>query len=622
MGLFARLARRFDGHSRRVRAVPVHTPVGTFRRTIFATDHKTIGVQFLLTGAFMGLLGGLLALVMRSQVAWPGARVPLIGEALFPGTGGAVPPDVYAALFTMHGTIMTFFVIIPLLTGAFGNYLIPLMIGAPDMAFPRLNALSYWLLWPGIVCMLLAFGAPGGGPGAGWTAYAPLSTVGAYSAGSLDGQTYWLLGVTFAGLSSLVGSINYLVTVVKMRAPGVTFGRLPLTVWGLCLAALIQLLALPVLTSAVALMASDRALGTGFFGSMHGGPGASGEPLLWQHLFWFYSHPAVYVMVLPAMGLVSDILSTHARKAIFGYRVMVGSLAAIAGLGFLVWGHHMFTSGMDPRLEVGFLASTTLIALPSGIKVFNWIATLWGGRVRLTAAMQCAIGFVTLFVIGGLSGLWLASTPNDGYLHDTYTVVAHFHYIVVGGTVLALFGGVYHWFPKMFGRRLSESLGTVHFVGTFVLLNCVFLPMHQLGFAGMIRRTADPYALPGMEVLQPLNAFVTWSAALLGLWQLWFVVNVVLSLIAGPAAGRNPWRALGLEWCAASPPGPGNFVGVPVASVAMAVGPYDYGLGFGLHDGARRAIDGAASIVAPALGSGAESAIPHPDAGAVRRAER
>jgi cytochrome c oxidase subunit 1 len=254
-------------------------------------------------------------------------------------------------------------------------------------------------------------------------------------------------------------------------------------------------------------------------------------------------------------------------------------MLTIAGLGFIVWGHHMFTSGMDPRLEVGFLASTTLIALPSGVKVFNWIATLWGGRLRLTAAMQCAIGFVALFVIGGLSGLWLASTPNDAYMHDTYTVVAHFHYIVVGGSLLAMFGAVYHWFPKMFGRRLSESLGTIHFIGTFVLLNCVFLPMHQLGFAGMIRRSSDPYTLPGMDALQPLNAFVTWSAMLLGLWQLWFLVNIVLSLVAGQAAGRNPWRARGLEWLAASPPPPGNFD----APVAVMAGPYAYGLG--LDDG-------------------------------------
>jgi cytochrome c oxidase subunit 1 len=581
MGLLARFAHRLTDDTRRVRVVPAHAPTGAFRRYVLSTDHKTIGVQFLVTGAFMALLGALLALVMRVQIAWPGAEVPIVGASLFPGTGGSVPPDVYAALFTMHGTIMTFFVIIPLLTGAFGNYLIPLMIGAHDMAFPRLNALSYWLLWPGIVCMLLAFGAPGGGPGSGWTAYAPLSTIGAYAPGSQGGQTYWLLGVTFAGLSSLVGSINYLVTVAKMRAPGLTLGKLPLTVWGLCIAAVIQLLALPVLTSGAALMAMDRALGTGFFSPSQG----NGEPLLWQHLFWFYSHPAVYVMVLPAMGLVSDILSTHARKAIFGYGAMVLSMLSIAGLGFIVWGHHMFTSGMDPRLEVGFLASTSLIALPSGVKVFNWIATLWGGRLRLTAAMQCAIGFVALFVIGGLSGLWLASTPNDAYLHDTYTVVAHFHYIVVGGSLLAMFGAVYHWFPKMFGRRLSEGLGTIHFVGTFVLLNCVFLPMHQLGFAGMIRRSSDPYTLPGMEALQPLNAFVTWSAMLLGLWQLWFLANIVLSLVAGAAAGRNPWRARGLEWLAASPPGPGNFD----APVAVTDGPYAYGLGLDDDAGARPA---------------------------------
>ncbi len=576
-GPLARLAQRLTDDSRRVRVVDAHTATGALGRYVFSTDHKVIGLQFLVTGAFMALVGALLALVMRVQIAWPGAEVPLVGGALFPGTGGAVPPDVYAALFTMHGTIMTFFVIIPLLTGAFGNYLIPLMIGAHDMAFPKLNALSYWLLWPGIVCMFLAFGAPGGGPGSGWTAYAPLSTIGAYAPGSLDGQTYWLIGVTFAGLSSLVGSVNYLVTTLKMRAPGVSLGRLPLTVWGLCIAAVIQLLALPVLTSGAFLMALDRVFETGFYSPSQG----QGEPLLWQHLFWFYSHPAVYVMVLPAMGMVSDLLSVHARKAVFGYSAMVASMLVISGLGFIVWGHHMFTAGMDPRLEVGFLASTALIALPSGVKVFNWIATVWGGRIRLTSAMLCALGFVALFIIGGLSGLWLASTPVDGYMHDTYTVVAHFHYIVVGGTLLAMFGGVYHWFPKMTGRRLSEALGRIHFVGTFVLLNCVFLPMHQLGFAGMIRRTSDPYTLPGMDALQPLNAFVTVSAALLGLWQLWFFANVAWSLAVGARAERNPWRALSLEWCADSPPGPGNFS----APLRVTHGPYDYGVGFGPSDG-------------------------------------
>ena len=562
-------------HDVPAREVPVHQPKSIWSRYVFSTDHKTIGVQFFVLGLLMLLFGGLLALMMRFQLAWPFAKVPLVGEWLFPGTGGAMTPEAYTALLTLHGTVMVFYVVIPLLTGAFGNYLIPLMIGAPDMAFPRMNALAFWTLVPGVGCLVMSALSPGGGAGAGWTAYPPLSTVGAFAPGSLSGQTWWLLAVTCAGVSSILGSLNYVVTIVKMRAPGLTAFRLPLTVWGLCIAAVLQLLALPVLTSGTALMIIDRTFGAALFTPANAAAGAGGQPLLWQHLFWFYSHPAVYVMVLPAMGMVSDILSVHSRKPVFGYRPMVIAMMAIAGLGFLVWGHHMFTSGMDPRMEMAFLASTMFIALPSGVKTFNWLGTLWGARVRLTTANLFAIGFVAQFVIGGLSGLWLAATPVDGYMHDTYAVVAHFHYIVFGASLFALFAGLYHWWPKMTGRRLHEGLGRVHFLGTFLGTNAVFLVMHQLGFRGMIRRTADPTIQDGVAALQGLNVFITWSAVALVAVQSVFLLNLVYGLFLARSGRENPWDAASLEWESASPPPAGNFRRV----LRVERGPYEYSVG-------------------------------------------
>lgn len=549
-----------------------HEPRTWVGRYVFSTDHKVIGIQFFALGLVMLLMGGLMALLMRFQLAWPFAKVPIVGEWLFPETGGAMTPEGYTALLTLHGTIMTFFVVIPLLTGAFGNYLIPLMIGAPDMAFPRMNALAFWLMIPGVGCLAMSALSPGGGAGAGWTSYAPLSTVGEYAPGSLSGQTWWLLALTFAGFASILGGLNYVVTVVKMRAPGLTAMRLPLTVWALVIAALLQLLALPVLTSGTVLMFIDRGFDAALLSPGNAADGEGGQPLLWQHLFWFYSHPAVYVMILPAMGIVSDVLSVHSRKPVFGYRPMVIAMASIAGLGFIVWGHHMFTSGMDPRLEMAFLVSTMLIAVPSGVKTFNWLGTLWGARIRLTTANLFAIGFVAQFVIGGLSGLWMAATPVDGYLHDTYAVVAHFHYIVFGASLFALFAGLYHWWPKMTGRRMHEGIGRVHFLGTFLGTNAVFLMMHQLGFRGMIRRTADPTIQDGVAQLQGLNVFITWSAVVLVSVQLLFVANLVYGLFLARRGEENPWDAASLEWAAPSPPPAGNFR----ARIQVSRGPYQY----------------------------------------------
>ena len=559
-----------------------HHELSFVKKYIFSTDHKMIGLQFLFTGLLLLGVGGALAMAIRWQLAWPWTKMPVIGELLFPATGGAVSPEFYTMLFTMHGTIMIFFVIIPMLTGAFGNFLIPLMIGAPDMAFPRLNMIGYWAMIPGLLCALASFFVEGGAAAAGWTAYPPLSTIETAAPGSLTGQTLWLMALTWSGISSMAGAVNYATTVVTMRAPGLTMMRMPLSIWALFIAALLQLFALPVLTAASIEQLLDRLLHTGFFTPSNlvvnqmnpelMGGAAGGQPLLWQHLFWFYSHPAVYIMVVPAMGLASDILSVHSRKPVFGYKPMVYSMAAIAGLGFIVWGHHMFASGMNPALGMTFMVSTILIALPSAIKVFNWLGTLWGARIQLTTANLNAIAFVALFIIGGLSGIWMAATPVDIYMHDTYIIVAHFHYVVFGGSVFAIYGAIHHWFPKMFGRLMCERLGKIHFVGSFIFANCTFYMMHQIGLAGLMRRTADPYAYEVYAHLQPLNEFISISAFCLFLWQGIFVFNFFNSIYRGQRVGRNPWKANTLEWDAPSPPGHGNFD----REMRVYRGPYEY----------------------------------------------
>jgi cytochrome c oxidase subunit 1 len=561
-----------------------HHELGFFRKYVFSTDHKVIGIQFMFTGLVFFLLGGLMAMAIRWQLAWPWTEMPVIGRLLFPETGRVISPEFYTMLFTMHGTIMIFFVIIPLLTGAFGNFLIPLMIGAPDMAFPKLNMFGYWAMVPAIFFALASFTVEGFGPAAGWTAYPPLSTIESAAPGSMTGQTYWLLALTWVGASSMMGAVNYVTTIVKMRAPGMTLMRMPLSIWALFIAALLQLFALPVLTAASIMQLLDRVIHTGFFtptnliinqisAEADLGAAAGGQPLLWQHLFWFYSHPAVYIMVVPAMGLVSDIISVHCRKPVFGYKPMAYSMMAIAGLGFIVWGHHMFASGMDPRVSMVMMVSTVMIALPSAIKVFNWLGTIWGSRIHFTTPMLNSLGFVAMFIIGGLSGIWMAATPVDVYIHDTYIIVAHFHYVVFAGSVFAIFAGIYHWFPKMFGRMMNETLGKIHFIGSFIFTNGVFYMMHQLGVAGLMRRTADPYAYETYAHLQPLNEFISISAFCLMGWQIFFVVNLFHSIFWGKRVGRNPWKATSLEWDAPSPPGHGNFD----RKLEVYRGPYEYG---------------------------------------------
>jgi cytochrome c oxidase subunit I len=544
-----------------------HVEHGFVRTYIFSTDHKMIGRQYLFYGLIMMILGGLLAILVRWQLAWPESPVPGFGWVPEPFMfGGIIPPETYNAMFTMHATIMIFFVVMPILVGAFGNFLIPLMIGARDMAFPVLNMLSFWVALPAAIIMLTGFFVPGGHAAAGWTSYAPLSASPVYT-GVDWGQNLWIISLIILGFSSMMGAINYITTTINMRAPGMTFFRLPLTVWALFIVAILLLLAIPVLTSALAMLLFDRLFGTTFFL-----PAGGGEPLLWQHLFWFFGHPEVYILILPAMGIASDVLSTFARKPIFGYRSMVYAIIGIGFLSWIVWGHHMFQSGMNPALGVSFTITTMVIAVPSAIKTFNWLGTLWGGTIRFTVPMLNALAFVAMFVIGGLSGIFMASTPVDIFIHDTYYIVAHIHYVVFGGSVFGIFAAIYYWFPKMFGRMMNDMLGKIHFWGTFIFFNCTFFPMHILGVGGHMRRIYNPLQYEFLQPLQPINIFITVSAILLGLSQIPFVINFFWSLFGGRRAERNPWQANTLEWVAPTPTPHGNFDAIPT----VYRGPYEY----------------------------------------------
>jgi cytochrome c oxidase subunit 1 len=549
-------------------------PTNPLFKYVFSHDHKIIGIQFLFSGLIFFVLGGLLAMAVRWQLAWPWKPIPILSRLIpsFSEHGYAMPPEWYNKLFTMHGTVMIFFVIIPLLTGAFGNFLIPLMIGARDMAFPRLNMFSYWAMPFAFIAIAQAFLAPGGAPEAGWTAYPTLSSSRWSTPGSFDAQTWWLLALLFIGISSLMGSINYITTIIMLRAPGMKMFRMPMTVWALFITALLQAFALMQLL--------DRTAGTNFFSPsgwvVANGPAVvgGGLPLLWQHLFWFYSHPAVYIMILPAMGFVSDIIATFSRKPLFGYKPMVFAIAGIAGLGFIVWGHHMFQSGMNPALGATFMLSTMMIALPSAIKVFNWLGTIWGGRLHFTTAMLNALAFVAMFIIGGLSGIFMAATPVDMHIHDTYFIVGHIHYVLFGGSTFGVFAAITFWFPKMFGRMMDERLGKIHFFLTFLFFNGTFFLMHIVGMHGHPRRIADPTVyeyLRGAGIVG-MNQFMTISAFCLGLTQLIFAYNFIYSLFAGPKAGDNPWHSNTLEWTTTSPPPYFNFERIPRVFHA----PYEY----------------------------------------------
>lgn len=565
-----------------------HPELGFLRKYIFSEDHKIIGIQFLFSGLIFLFIGGILALLVRIQLGWPTGTIPIIGKWFPASWGERMSPEFYTMLFSMHATIMIFFVIIPWLTGAFGNFLIPLMIGAKDMAFPKLNMMSYWFMWPAFFVILASFFVEGGAGGNGWTSYPTLATAmmpagqGTNSPASPHsgmGQIFWLVALIFVGISSMMGSVNYITTIINLRSPGMTLFRMPLTIWAMFITAILQAMALPVLTVTLILALLDKTIGSTFFlppaglnfNNWHTGPGG-GQPLLWQHLFWFYSHPAVYIMILPAMGMVSDIIATCARKPLFGYKPMVYAMAGIAGLGFIVWGHHMFQSGMDPRLGTGFMLATIMIALPSAVKVFNWLATAWQANIHYTTAMLNALAFVAMFVIGGLSGIFMAATPVDVYFHDTYFIVAHIHYVLFMSSIFGIFAAIYFWFPKMFGRLMNEPWGKVHFFLTFVFANCTFYPMHIIGIAGHPRRYFDPTVYKYLENVQVLNEFMSISAILLGLSQVIFLFNFFGSLFWGKKADRNPWQSNTLEWTAPSPPPHGNFETDPI----VHRGPYEY----------------------------------------------
>jgi cytochrome c oxidase subunit I len=552
---------------------PAHAEKSFVRRYIFSTDHKVIGLQYFFLALAAVTIGIVLSLMMRFHLVWPAAHLPLV-------TGGIMTPEQYLALVTMHGTLMVFFVLTTAPQGAFGNFFLPIQIGAPDMGFPRLNMLSFWLTGAAFLCMISAFLVRGGAPISGWTAYPPLSGLGDVTGpGEGGGQTVWLVSILLFCFASLLGSINFISTTIDMRAPGMTLLRMPLTVWAWFVTAILSLLAFSVLLAGGVLLLLDRAAGTSFFlpaGLVVNGElqiRGGGSPLLWQHLFWFFGHPEVYIAILPGMGVASHILSNFSRKPVFGYRAMALAMCAIGFLGFLIWGHHMFVSGMNPYSGLTFSMLTLAIAVPSAVKTFNWLGTLWGGKIQFRVPMLFALGFVSFFITGGLSGIFLAQPALDSMLHATYYVVAHFHLVMGVAAIFGIFGATYYWFPKMFGRMMNETLGKVHFWLTFVGVYCIFLPMHFIGVAGGIRRYADSTGPAYLASLEPLHFFVTIAAFVTATAQLIFFFNLFRSWRVGTPAPSNPWNATTLEWATSSPPPLDNFGG---HYPSVYRGPYDY----------------------------------------------
>jgi cytochrome c oxidase subunit 1 len=547
---------------------------------VFSKDHKVIGVQYYVTAMLMAVVAGVLAMLIRFQIAWPGADMTAVSKILTKGyAGGVMDPAFYAMLFTMHGTIMVFFVLSTAPVSGFGNLLIPLQVGARDMAFPFLNGLSFWTFLPGCVIILYSFFLEAGAAAGGWTSYPPLSALRDAVPGSQMGQTFWIIGMVFFIASFTMGGLNFVTTIINMRAKGLSFFRLPLTMWSMFLVAILGLLAFPALIAGSLMLLFDRHFGTSFFlptGLVLSGKALAnegGSPLLWQHLFWFLGHPEVYILMLPALGFTSDIVSTFCRKPIFGYKAMVGAMIAIGGLSFVVWGHHMFLSGMSPYLGMAFAVGTILIAVPSAVKTFNWLATLWRSRIQFTTPMLWAVGVISLFISGGLSGVWLGQSAVDIQLHDTMFVVAHFHLIMAGAALFGVFGATAYWFPKMFGRTMNESLGKWHFWFTFITYYGTFFPMHYVGISGQMRRIYDPYQYDFLKNLQGINEFITYNALVLGASQVLFFVNFFWSAFKGKKADANPWSATGLEWTTQSPPGHGNWQGeIP----EVHRWPYDY----------------------------------------------
>jgi cytochrome c oxidase subunit 1 len=558
-----------------------HEP-GFIRKYIFSTDHKIVGLQYFFTAFAMAIFGGLLSMLMRLQLGWPGHMWPTLAKLLPKGmAGGVMAPEFYLSVQTMHGTIMAIFVLTALFTGGFGNYLIPLQIGARDMAFPILNMLSYWVYLLSCATVIFSFFVEGGGPISGWTAYAPLSAVPDAGPGQAAGQTIWILAIALFCVSSMLGVLNYITTILQARTKGMLMSRLPLNIWGMLSSSIISILVFPVLLGAGVLLLADRLVGTSFFvpaGLVMGDKAiahAGGHPLLWQHLFWFFGHPEVYIVIVPAMGIAAEILATFIRKPIFGYKLIAGCWIAIVVLSLIVWGHHMFVSGMNPTLAGVFALTTLLITIPSAILVLCWVISLWDARIQFTTPMLFALGFVSVFVTGGLGGFFLGSAWTDIPLHNTYFVVGHFHLTMAISPMIAAFAGVYYWFPKMFGRMMNDRLGRIHFWFTMAGAYAVFLTMHVLGIGGMIRHSYDPTQYAFMKALQPLNVFVSIAAFVLASSQLIFVFNFIWSFFRGPKAEKNPWKANTLEWTVSSPIPHGNWTGrLPT----VYRWPYDYAL--------------------------------------------
>ena len=553
-----------------------HHDEGFLRTYLFSVDHKVIGIQYAVTGLIFLMFGFVLMMIMRWQLAYPFQPIPIIGAWLGDARapGGIMLPEFYNQLGAMHGTIMVFLGVVPLAVGGFGNFVLPLQIGAPDMAFPKLNMASYWSFFAGGVVMFASFFAPGGAANSGWTSYPPLSVI------ATTGQTMWLLGMVLLITSSLLGSVNFIVTTVQLRAPGLSFMRLPFFVWAQLVTSFLLLLAFPPLEAAGVLQLMDRVAGTSFFmpSGLYVGDAAievsgGGSPLLWQHLFWFLAHPEVYVLILPAMGIVAEIVANNTRKPIWGYRVLVASAIFLGFMSFIVWAHHMFMTGMGTTMSSFFQTTTMIISIPSVVILSALILSLYGGSIRFTTPMLFALAFLPMFAIGGLTGLPLGLAAPDIHLHDTYYVIGHFHYVVAPGTLLALLGGVYYWFPKATGRKMNDLLGRIHFWGSFLSLNVVFMPMFIQGLSGMNRRMADGGAQYAMnEDVLVWNTVISMAAWVLGVFQIFFIVNFFWSIKNGEKVGPNPWKATTLEWSAPSPPPHGNFTAPP----QVHRGPYEY----------------------------------------------
>ncbi len=548
---------------------PIHAaPTSFIKKHIFSTDHKVIAKQFLWAGLLFLALGGFLAMLIRWQWAFPGEAVPFVGQGMFPSSDGSITPSGYTKLFTNHGLIMIFFAITPLLIGFFGNLLIPLQIGARDMAFPRLNMASFWVFVLSQLLVLASLVVPLGAAAAGWTTYPPLST---NIATPGLGQTLMVMALFVVGISTIMGAINYIVTIIGFRAPGMGYFKMPLSIWGLWLASILNLLFVPVLGSAGLLLLFDRLFDTQFFIA---GASGNGDPILFQHLFWLFGHPEVYILILPAWGVIADFLSFFSRKPSYFYKGSVWALVTISILSALVYGHHMFVAGMSPMLGKSFMLLTLAISIPAELLFLNWLHTIWKGSIRLTVPMLFSLGFVFVFALGGLTGIHLGTISTDLYLHDTMFVVGHFHFTLAAATFLAVFAGIYFWFPKMFGRHMNQRLGKIHFWTSFIGINGVFTGQLIVGYAGQHRRLYDPYEYTFIKHLQPLNEWTTYFAFFLGVSSLVFVVNFFWNVFRRGHDENidNPWEVGTLEWTVPSPPHHHNFDTIPT----VFHGPHEY----------------------------------------------